>query len=132
MEEQTRDGVVGPRTTALAGIPCSVITALSIGIGVDFTIHIIHRYEKEFAQLRAPETAARRTLGTTGSALLGSALTTAIGFGVLMFGLMAAITIAYALIAAVVVVPPAMILWAAYQNHRRRVSEAARVGVPGY
>ena len=132
-------------TMALAGIPYNVITALitalSIGIGVDYTIHIIHRYEEEFAQLRDPEAAARRTLGTTGSALLGSALTTALGFGVLMFssltpfqqfGLVTAITIAYALIAAVVVVPPAMILWAAYQNHRRAASEAARVGVPGY
>ena len=132
-------------TMALAGIPYNVITALitalSIGIGVDYTIHIIHRYEEEFAHLRDPEAAARRTLGTTGSALLGSALTTALGFGVLMFssltpfqqfGLVTAITIAYALIAAIVVVPPAMILWAAYQNYRRGVSEGARVDAPGY
>ena len=120
-------------TMALAGIPYNVITALitalSIGIGVDYTIHIIHRYEEEFAHSRDPEIAARRTLGTTGSALLGSALTTALGFGVLVlstltpfqqFGIVTAITIAYALIAAIVVVPPAMILWAAYQNYRLR------------
>lgn len=125
-------------TMALAGIPYNVvtalITALSIGIGVDYTIHVIHRYEEEFARSRDPEAAARRTLETTGSALLGSALTTALGFGVLMFssltlfqqfGIVTAITIGYALIAAVVVVPPAMILWAAYQNHRLR-SAAAR------
>ena len=120
-------------TMTLAGIPYNVITALitalSIGIGVDYTIHIIHRYEEEFEHSRDPETAARRTLGTTGSALLGSALTTALGFGVLIFssltpfqqfGMVTAITIAYALIAAVVVVPPSMILWAAYQNYRLR------------
>ena len=120
-------------TMALVGIPYNVIaaliTALSIGIGVDYTIHIIHRYEEEFAHTRDPEAAARRTLGTTGSALLGSALTTALGFGVLMFslltpfqqfGIITAITISYALVAAVVVVPPSMILWAAYQNHRMR------------
>ncbi len=125
-------------TMALLGIPYNVITALitalSIGIGVDYTIHIIHRYEEEFAHSRDPEEAARRTLGTTGSALLGSVLTTALGFGVLIFsslmpfqqfGIVTAITIAYALIAAVVVVPPAMILWAAYQNHRLQ-SAAAR------
>ena len=125
-------------TMTLLGIPYNVITALitalSIGIGVDYTIHIIHRYEEEFARSHDPEAAARRTLGTTGSALLGSALTTALGFGVLIFssltpfqqfGIVTAITIAYALIAAVVVVPPAMILWAAYQNHRLR-SAAAR------
>ena len=125
-------------TMALLGIPYNVITALitalSIGIGVDYTIHIIHRYEEEFAHSRDPEAAARRTLGTTGSALLGSVLTTALGFGVLIFssltpfqqfGIVTAITIAYALIAAVLVVPPAMILWAAYQNYRLQ-SAAAR------
>ena len=96
---------------------------------MDYTIHIIHRYEEEFAHTRDPEAAARRTLATTGSALLGSAVTTALGFGVLMFssltpfqqfGNITAITISYALIAAVKLVPPSMILWAAYQNHRMR------------
>ena len=120
-------------TMTLLGIPYNVITALitalSIGIGVDYTIHIIHRYEEEFEVTRDPESAARRTLGTTGSALIGSAVTTALGFGVLVFsslppfqqfGLVTAITIAYSLIAAIVVVPPAMILWGAYQNYRLR------------
>ena len=120
-------------TMTLLGIPYNVITALitalSIGIGVDYTIHIIHRYQEEFAHSRDAEAAARRTLGTTGSALLGSALTTALGLGVLIFsslppfqqfGMVTAITIAYSLIAAIVVVPPAMILWAAYQNYRLR------------
>ena len=72
-------------TMALVGIPytliTSIITALSIGIGVDYTIHIIHRYREEFSHLRNPEQAAVRTLATTGSALLGSALTTALGLG---------------------------------------------------
>ncbi len=120
-------------TMTLLGIPYNVITALitalSIGIGVDYTIHIIHRYQEEFAHSRDAEAAARRTLGTTGSALLGSALTTALGLGVLIFsslppfqqfGIVTAITIAYSLIAAIVIVPPAMILWAAYQNYRLR------------
>ena len=120
-------------TMTLLGIPYNVITALitalSIGIGVDYTIHIIHRYEEEFERSHDPELAARTTLGTTGSALLGSALTTALGFGVLIlssltpfqqFGIVTAITIAYALIAAIVVVPPSMILWVAYQNYRIR------------
>ena len=125
---------------ALLGIPYNVvtalITALSIGIGVDYTIHIIHRYQEEFAHLHDPEAAASRTLATTGSALIGSALTTALGLGVLVFspltpfqqfGMVAAMTIAFALVAAVVVVPPAMIVWGAYQNLRlRRVVERAR------
>ena len=120
-------------TMALLDIPytliTSIITALSIGIGVDYTIHLIHRYREEFAQLRNPEQAAIRTLATTGSALLGSALTTALGFGVLMFapvegsqqfGITAAITIAYSLLVSILVVPPAMTVWGAYENMRLR------------
>ena len=120
-------------TMALLGIPytivTSIITALSIGIGVDYTIHMIHRYREEFARLRNPEKAAIRTLATTGSALLGSALTTALGLGVLVaspllasqqFGITAAITIAYSLIVSILLVPPAMTVWGAYQNMRLR------------
>ena len=120
-------------TMALLDIPysliTSIITALSIGIGVDYTIHVIHRYREEFARVRKPETAAIRTLATTGSALLGSALTTAFGFGVLafspldgsrQFGITAAITIGYSLLVSVLVVPPAMTVWGAYENMRLR------------
>jgi len=120
-------------TMALLGIPysliTSIITALSIGIGVDYTIHVIHRYREEFARLRNPEESAVRTLATTGSALLGSAMTTALGLGVLaaspllasqQFGITAAITIAYSLIVSIVLVPPAMTVWGAYQNMRLR------------
>ena len=120
-------------TMALLDIPysliTSIITALSIGIGVDYTIHVIHRYREEFARTRDPEQAAIRTLSTTGSALLGSALTTALGFGVLIaspllasqqFGITATITIVYSLMVSVLVVLPAMVVWGAYQNMRLR------------
>ncbi len=120
-------------TMALLGIPYTIVTsittALSIGIGVDYTIHVIHRYREEFTKRRNPEAAAIRTLATTGSALLGSALTTALGFAVLtlsplqsfeQFGITAAITIAYALIVSILVVPAAMTVWGAYQNMRMR------------
>ena len=120
-------------TMALLGIPytlvTSIITALSIGIGVDYTIHLIHRYREEYSLLRDPHTAAVRTLATTGSALLGSALTTALGLGVLIaspllatqqFGIVTAITIAYSLIVSILIVPPAMTVWGAYQNMRLR------------
>ncbi len=120
-------------TMALLGIPytivTSIITALSIGIGVDYTIHMIHRYREEFTRGRDPERAAVRTLAATGSALLGSALTTGLGIGVLaaspltasqQFGITAAIAIAYSLIISVLLVPPAMTVWGAYRNMRMR------------
>ena len=120
-------------TMALLSIPytlvTSIITALSIGIGVDYTIHIIHRYREEFSRSRTPEQAAISTLATTGSALLGSALTTALGLGALIlspllasaqFGITAAITIAYSLVISILLVPPAMTVWGSYQNMRLR------------
>ncbi len=120
-------------TMALLDIPytivTSIITALSIGIGVDYTIHVIHRYREEYGRRRDPEQAAVRTLATTGSALLGSALTTGLGIGVLIaspllasqqFAITAAITILYSLIFSILVVPPAMTIWGAYQNVRLR------------
>ena len=96
---------------------------------MDYTIHIIHRYREEYSHLRNPEIAAVRTLKTTGSALLGSALTTGSGVGVLVlssvpalqqFGITVVITIAYSLLLSVLLVPPAMTIWGAYQNMRLR------------
>ena len=120
-------------TMAVFGIPYTLvtatITALSIGIGVDYTIHIIHRFRGEHARIRDPEIAAVHTLRTTGSALLGSALTTGMGIGMLIlspvpalqqFGITAVIAIAYSLVVSVVLVPPAMVLWGAYQDMRLR------------
>ena len=120
-------------TMALLGIPYTLvtatITALSIGIGVDYTIHIIHRYREEYTRIRAPEMAAVYTLRTTGSALLGSALTTGIGIGMLIlspvpalqqFGITAVVAIAYSLVISALLVPPAMAVWGSYQNMRLR------------
>ena len=120
-------------TMALLDIPyslvTSIITALSVGIGVDYTIHVIHRYREEYARSRDPEQAAIRTLATTGSALLGSALTTALGLGALIaspllasqqFAIAASITILYSLLVSILLVPPAMTIWGAYQNVRLR------------
>ena len=118
-------------TMALLRIPfspvTSLITALCIGIGVDYTIHVIHRYREQFTANRDPENAAAQTLATTGAALVGSAVTTAVGFGVMalspaatiaQFGIVAAITIAYSLIVSVLLVPPAMAVWGAFRNMR--------------
>lgn len=118
-------------TMTILGIPYNVvtalITALSIGIGVDYTIHIIHRFTEELEHGRSLIDATTTTLSTTGSALIGSALTTALAFVVLLlspqlpfqqFGLVTGITILYALIASIVVVPPMLIVWAAYHQWR--------------
>ncbi|MCY4258417.1 MAG: MMPL family transporter [bacterium] len=107
----------------------ALITALSIGIGVDYTIHITHRFVEEHEHNgKSIADAINHTMRTTGGALIGSALTTALGFAVLIFspippmgqfGLLTAITVTYSLIAAVVVLPPMLVTWAAYHAWRQ-------------
>ena len=105
----------------------ALITALSIGIGVDYTIHVTHRFVEEIEHGRQIREAVNLTMRTTGGALIGSALTTALGFSVLVFspiapmgqfGLLTAITVTYSLIAAVIVLPPMLVTWAAYHAWR--------------
>ncbi len=121
--------VLGSMT--ILGIPYNVvtalITALSIGIGVDYTIHVIHRFTEELDSGKSLLEATTTTLTTTGSALIGSALTTALAFAVLLFspilpfqqfGLVTGITILYALGASILLVPPMLIVWAAYHKWR--------------
>ena len=106
----------------------ALITALSIGIGVDYTIHVTHRFIEEVDHGKSISEAINTTMRTTGGALIGSALTTALGFMVLIFspiapmgqfGLLTAITVIYSLIAAVVVLPPMLVIWAAYHDWRK-------------
>ncbi len=116
-------------TMAVTGIPLNPVTAtlaaLSIGIGVPFTIHVTSRFVEE--RERGGDTSAiRRTMTSTGGALAGSALTTAIGFGILttstlvpfsQLGYVIVYAIAYSLIAAVLVLPSLLLLWDRW--HRR-------------
>jgi predicted RND superfamily exporter protein len=111
-------------TMALTGIPLNPVTAtlaaLSIGIGVPFTIHVTSRFLEERSLLYDGQTAIRRTVAQTGGALAGSALTTAIGFGILVtstlkpfeqLGYVIVYAIVYSLMAAVLVLPSMLVLW---------------------
>ena len=108
----------------------ALITALTIGIGVDYTIHLTHRFLEEERESRRIRDAMQRAMTTTGGALLASALTTAVGLLVLLFapldpmrqlGMLTAVTILLALVAAFAVLPPLLVLWALY--HRWRTHE---------
>ena len=113
---------------AAVGIPFNVMTAmvsaLAIGIGVPFGIHVVNRFLEDRA--RHPDTyeAMRLTLQHTGGALVGSALTTIAGFGVLMlssvppmqqFGFVTAVTIGFALLSSIIVLPAMLALWARHR-----------------
>ena len=125
----------------LFGISYNMSTALmvvlTIGIGVDYTIHLTHRFLEEHRESPAVPEALRRAMVTTGGALLGSALTTALGLLMLVFsplrpmqelGILAAVTILLGLIATFTVLPPLLVLWSRY--HRWRGREAGTPSRP--
>ena len=108
--------VVG--SMAVLGIKWNVltvlVTALTLGIGIDYTIHMWRRIEWELQRQDDHWSALKTSLETTGVALMLSAATTAAGFLVLMlspmpviqdFGLITAVTVFFSLVLALVLLP---------------------------
>ncbi len=91
-----------------------LVTALTLGIGIDYTIHMWRRIEWELKRQDDHWAALKTSLETTGVALMLSALTTAAGFIVLLlspmpviqdFGLITAVTVFFSLVLALVLLP---------------------------
>lgn len=91
-----------------------MVTALTLGIGIDYSIHMWRRFEVELERKENHWEALRAALSTTGVALILSALTTAFGFLVLLyspmpviqdFGLITAVTVLFSLILALILLP---------------------------
>ncbi|WP_242611633.1 MMPL family transporter [Natrinema hispanicum] len=114
-------------TMYLIGMPFNVltgmITSLTIGLGVAYSIHVSARYTLELERQGSVWDAMQTTVTGTGGALLGSAATTVGGFGVLafailpvleQFGIITALTIIYAFVASVLVLPTLLVLWTRY------------------
>ena len=57
----------------------ALMVVLTIGIGVDYTIHLTHRFLEEHEEAERIVDGIRNAMTTTGGALLASALTTALG-----------------------------------------------------
>ncbi len=107
----------------LAGYSINLVTAtiaaVSIGIGIDFAIHFISRYRQELARGGSRLTAVRSTGEGTGLALVASAISSAVGFGLLAlapmplfaaYGLLTALMILLALIATLAVLPSLLVV----------------------
>ena len=108
--------VVG--SMALIGLKWNVltvmVTALTLGIGIDYSIHMWRRFEVELQKRGDHWGALEEALDTTGVALMLSATTTMAGFAVLLFspmpiiqdfGLITAITVLFSLVLALMVLP---------------------------
>ncbi|MFW5939564.1 MAG: MMPL family transporter [Halolamina sp.] len=114
-------------TMHLLEIPFNVITgmitSLTVGLGVAYSIHLSERYNQELERTGEIWTAMERAVTGTGGALLGSAATTVGGFGVLIFailpplqqfGKITGLTIVYAFLASVLVLPSLLAVWTKY------------------
>lgn len=105
----------------------ATLTALTIGVGVDYAIHLVHRFLHERDAGAPMIIALDRAAATTGGALVASALTTVVGFVVLYFaplpavgqlGLLMAVTVAYTFVVSALLLPPFLLLVG--DDHSRR------------
>lgn len=96
-------------------IVTATIGAMSIGVGVDYSIHVCDRFRKERAWGKSFNDAMHSTIFNSGAALVFSALTTTFGFFTMLFapmpmfysfGLFSGLMVLLALLASVIVTPP--------------------------
>lgn len=99
------------------------ILSVSIGLGVDYTVHFVHRFVDEFKAGNAVDEALDVTIAGTGGALTGSMLTTVCGLGVLWlavipllrdFGVLLALGVLYAYLCSILLVPSLVVVWDRY------------------
>jgi predicted RND superfamily exporter protein len=98
----------------------ATLLAVTIGMGVDYSVHLVHRFIEEYERTDSVYTALYPTMRGTGGALTGSMLTTAAGVGILgiaitpilqTFGILTALSIIYAYLTSMIVLPAALIVW---------------------
>ena len=92
----------------------AMIGAISIGIGIDYSIHMTERFREELKRTNNTIDAIMMTASGTGVALVASAASSIVGFAILGFapmpmfaayGQLTAVMIFLALIASLVVLP---------------------------
>lgn len=101
-----------------SGIPIDIMTvtvaAISIGIGVDNTIHYVHRFLKEFEQEQNYDLAIKNSHSTIGRAMFYTSLTIVLGFMILVssnfnpsvfFGIFTSFSMIVAILAALMLLP---------------------------
>ena len=101
----------------------STLSALAIGIGVPFVIHVTNRFTEGLSNSSDAVGVAKETLRTTGAALFGSAFTTMAGFGILttssllpfqQMGQVVVVSLGFALVASILILPTLLVFWGNY------------------
>lgn len=118
----------------LVGIPLGPVTAtlaaVVIGVGVDYTIHITHRFLDFRREGLDTSGAITATLSITGAALVVSGLTTGIGFAVLLLsslipfrqlGALLIVAVVGSGLVSILVLPSMLVLWERFLTGRGRL-----------
>jgi uncharacterized protein len=114
-------------------IVTATIAAVSIGIGIDFAIHYIARFREELVRHGDRMVAVRVAAEGTGTALVASAVSSAVGFAILAlapmplfaaYGLLTAIMIVMAAMATLVVLPGLLVMLTADREAAPQVFES--------
>ncbi|HHF59253.1 MAG TPA: hypothetical protein ENL44_03540 [Thermoplasmatales archaeon] len=97
-----------------------MVTSLTIGLGITYAIHAIERYKLVLQNSKDSEKVVEDTFAHIGGAIFISALTTIAGFSILVlspmppeqqFGIITALTIFYALVTTLLILPPLLSLY---------------------
>lgn len=121
-------GIMGWLTIPL-DIMTITIAAISIGIGVDDTIHYIHRFHEEYKKDHNYMEAMKRSHESIGYAMTYTSLVVIVGFCILVlsnliptiyFGLLTVIVMATILSSALLLLPKLLILLKPYGNKKAR------------
>ncbi|HWR28088.1 MAG TPA: efflux RND transporter permease subunit [Candidatus Thermoplasmatota archaeon] len=104
------------------------VTSITIGVGIDYACYITERFRLVADQTGDVTKAVTETISRTGSAVLIAALSSMFGFGVLafapippeqQFGIITAITLTYAFITSILVLPLVLARWAYWRKKRK-------------
>jgi predicted RND superfamily exporter protein len=97
----------------------ATIGAVSLGVGIDYSIHMTERFREEMRRSSSRLQALRQAANGTGIALLGSAASSIVGFAIMgftpmpmfsAFGILTALMIFLALVASLMVLPSLLLL----------------------
>jgi predicted RND superfamily exporter protein len=116
----------------------ATIGAVSIGVGIDFSIHLTERFREEFHRNPGRVQAMRAAMRGTGVALAGSAGSSIVGFAIMglapmplfaSYGLLTSIMILLALAAALLVLPSLLMAVTPERSPQANTTKAAREAV---
>ncbi len=104
------------------------VSSLTIGVGIDYSIYVTERFKLVADKTGDIKVALTETISKTGGALIIAALTTAFGFGVLIFapippeqqfGVIMVLTITYSLITSLLMLPLVLARWAKWSKKKK-------------